>query len=1235
MASLEKVLINSEEQIRALFDSILIPTYVWQKVGDFFQLIDYNKATYDYSQGAVEKYLGMKASEIYRERLDVLKNLNYSFNRKTTFTLEAKYYFNVFKEERDLIVKYVYLPPDLVLVHTEDITERRRAEQKLKESERKFRSLVETTSDWIWEVDKNGVYTYSSPKIRDLLGYEPEEVIGKTPFNLMPSDEAKHISVKFNDIILSQKSFEGLENKNLHKNGRVITLETSGMPIFDNEGKFQGYRGIDRDITKRKQAEQKLKESEEKYRSLFNNMNAGFAYHEVIVDENNKPINYKYIEANPAFEKLTGLKARDIIGKKVTEILPGTEDDPADWIGKFGNVGLTGIPLTIEDYSEAIDRWYKVSGYSPKKGFFAVTFTDITEIKKAEQKLMESEEKFRAIFEAIPDLYFLVSKDTTVLDYRGKKQKLYAAPKEFLGKKVVEVVPPHLGAQTVELVNKTIRTRQPQVLEYELQMKDKVHFYEARYFYLSKDRVTIFVRDISDRKMIENQVINLAKFPSENPNPVLRITKENVIYINKSGQTLLNLTESSAIPNIFKGQVIDAFDDNAVKTLEANIYGQIYSFNIVPIKQEGYANIYGQDITERVKSENALNIEKKFTEDIFNSTGDTIFVFEPETGKGHRWNEVFNEVSGYSDEEISSMKAPDSFYSEEDLKKASVASKIILNEGKTTVEMSLITKDGKKIPYEYTGTSFKSSDGKNLIVSVGRDMTERNEAEEKLKESEKNYRELYEWAPNAYFSIRQDKTLIKCNIAAEILLGYNKEELYKMKVFDLYANTESGLEKAQELFKQFLAGENIQDQELQMKKKSGENIWISLTVIPILDQAGNVIESRSMVLDINERKLAQEKLENSYEQLREMEYIINNSPGVVFLWQNSEGWPVEFVSENVIQFGYTPEEFYSGKVIYNDIIHPDDVGRVSEEVNNHTNEGDNDFVQEYRIITKSGKIRWFDDRTWVRRDSESNITHFQGIVLDITDRKTTEEALKLSEKKYQEAFERASFYKDIFAHDINNILQVITSSAELISYHLDDSEKLKDIDNIANIIRRQVQRGAKLVRNVRTLSQLDDSESLLEPIEGMSVLKNSIKFIQSAYSERNVEVKVDTFANMFSVRANELLQEIFDNILINAIKYNENSPVDIQIKITKKKSENENYIKMEFLDNGIGVQDNKKKVLFKEGYRHLKRSKGMGVGLSLISKILKSYNGKILVEDKVKGDYEKGSNFIVLLPEAN
>jgi PAS domain S-box-containing protein len=146
-----------------------------------------------------------------------------------------------------------------VIEYCFDITERRQAEKALRDSEQRFRNLIESTSDWIWEVNTDGIYTYVSPKVKDLLGYEPEELIGKTPFDLMPPDEAKRTSEEFRAIVESKKPFERLENTNLHKDGRLVVIETNGVPFFDTDGQFCGYRGIDRDITNRKQVEEELK----------------------------------------------------------------------------------------------------------------------------------------------------------------------------------------------------------------------------------------------------------------------------------------------------------------------------------------------------------------------------------------------------------------------------------------------------------------------------------------------------------------------------------------------------------------------------------------------------------------------------------------------------------------------------------------------------------------------------------------------------------------------------------------------------------------------------------------------------------------------------------------------------------------------------------------------------------------------------------------------------------------
>jgi two-component system, cell cycle sensor histidine kinase and response regulator CckA len=149
-----------------------------------------------------------------------------------------------------------------------NLFKRRVAESLLRKSEDKFRSLVETTSDWIWETDRQGKYTYVSPGVKDLLGYNPYELVGKTPLDLMPPKEAEQFKAILCDVSKPPASIHQMENNIYHKTGHSVISETNAMPFFDSKGDFSGYRGIDRDITDRKQAEKTLYESEERFRTL-------------------------------------------------------------------------------------------------------------------------------------------------------------------------------------------------------------------------------------------------------------------------------------------------------------------------------------------------------------------------------------------------------------------------------------------------------------------------------------------------------------------------------------------------------------------------------------------------------------------------------------------------------------------------------------------------------------------------------------------------------------------------------------------------------------------------------------------------------------------------------------------------------------------------------------------------------------------------------------------------------
>jgi PAS domain S-box-containing protein len=137
-----------------------------------------------------------------------------------------------------------------------------------------------------------------------------------------------------------------------------------------------------------------------------------------------------------------------------------------------------------------------------KIGFSAFT-RDITEKKIAEQKLIESEKQFRSIFESIPDIYFLVSGDSTIIEYKGKQEDLYLPPELFLGKKMKDILPQEVGTIAIEAIQKTLQTKEPTILDYSLTVRGENRFYEARVLYYNSDRVIIFIREITDRKKAE------------------------------------------------------------------------------------------------------------------------------------------------------------------------------------------------------------------------------------------------------------------------------------------------------------------------------------------------------------------------------------------------------------------------------------------------------------------------------------------------------------------------------------------------------------------------------------------------------------------------------------------------------------------------------------------------------------------------------------------------------------
>ena len=243
-----------------------------------------------------------------------------------------------------------------------------------------------------------------------------------------------------------------------------------------------------------------------------------------------------------------------------------------------------------------------------------------------------------------------------------------------------------------------------------------------------------------------------------------------------------------------------------------------------------------------------------------------------------------------------------------------------------------------------------------------------------------------------------------------------------------------------------------------------------------------------------------------------------------------------------------------------------------------------------------------------------------------------EEKLQSSERNHRQALIRANFYKDLFSHDMSNIIQNIISSLELYFSDPKALEQSKDAIRFLEVIEEQSTRGAELISNVRKLSKMDESEKMTKPVDASAILNDTVNYVKRGFHTQNVRVHIVNQSTNMIIYANEFLADIFENILINAIIHNENSIKEITIKISEEENEITKYLKLEFSDNGKGISDARKNTIFQRDFSGEKRTRGMGIGLSLVKEIVESYNGEIHLENRVNGDYTKGAKFILKFP---
>ncbi len=399
-------------------------------------------------------------------------------------------------------------------------------------------------------------------------------------------------------------------------------------------------------------------------------------------------------------------------------------------------------------------------------------------------------------------------------------------------------------------------------------------------------------------------------------------------------------------------------------------------------------------------------------------------------------------------------------------------------------------------------------------------------------------------------------------------------------------------------------------------------------------RAGVKTKTRELTFELNHRRQIENKLQEALS-------IINRSPAVAFLWRNMEGWPVEFVSDNVVGlFGYTAEDFSSGQISYAETVHHEDLERVSAEVAASSDNREATTVSHlpYRIISRDGSIRWLDDRTFIRRDQEGKVTHYEGIVVDITDSVLAAESLRESNEKLARSkkMESLGFLAGGVAHDLNNVLSGIVSYPDLLLLELSENCQCR---TTVEAIKESGERAVAIVQDLLTVARgVATVKAPLSLNEVITSYVTSPECDKLKHFHPGVEIKNSLDPDLLNISGSSVhIRKLVMNLVSNASESIEGSGsvtistynhyVDTSLERYGDKIVGE-YAVLTVSDDGSGITSEVIERIFEPFYtKKVMGRSGTGLGLAVVWNVVQDHQGYVDVTSD-----ERGTRFTLYFP---
>ncbi|MCE5272241.1 PAS domain S-box protein [bacterium] len=1148
-------------------------------------------------------------------------------------------------------------------------------EQAWRVSEERYRITLMGVGDGVISTDARGCVELLNPVAESMTGWTQSEARGR------PLEEVFRIVNEYSRepvdnpvrLVLSEGLVVGLANHTslIARDGSEHPIADSGAPIRDADGKISGVVLVFRDQTDERRARQVLQQSESKFRSLYESMSEGLCLHDLVLDENGRPVDYRLLDVNPMFETITGLKKSEVVGRLGSAVY-GTEVVP--YLDVYARVAMGGSPTVFETYFPPMDKYFNIHVYSPGGGQFATVFQDISARKKAEMALHSREILLQEMgrlgkiggwefdvetlagtwTEEVARIHDLDPRDPTSVQvglsvYQGQmRQKIESA----IDKAIHNAEPYDLELEmfTPAGNRKWVRTIGQPVMEDGKVVKLRGSFQDITGRKLAEEKSredqarldaalssmtdAVFISDVEGRFTVFNDAFatfhrfrdkaecarNLAEYPD-----ILEV------FLASGEPAPL---EMWAVPRALRGETVT----NAEYRLKRKDTGETWvgSYSFSPIRDKDGVIIgsvvVGRDITEIKKAEKKLRESESRFRDLFETMTSGVAIYTSEDGE----NFYFSDLNPAGEKQS-------------DVKKQEILGREVREIFPGLVKMGLyevfrrVWKSGDSEFYPMTcyeddrvsewveNRVFKIS--KQEIVAIYDDVSERKKAAVQLEKNEKLLSKVFDILPVGLWLADGKGNLVRSNMMGRTIWG--AEPLVGQEPYGVFKGRRlpSGQEIAPHewaLVRAVNQAETILDEMLEIDAFDGKKKIILNHAAPVLDDSGRVEAAIVVNQDITERIRSAEELRKSEEKISS---ILNDMLDAIY--------SVDARTDRLLQtnpsisriFGRSMEDFYTNPKLYQEMVQPDDRPVIQQSLEELERDGRGEWS--YRIVRPDGEVRWVAQRSRVVSGPDGVRLRIDSYFTDITEHKKEEmERERLEEQLIQaQKMESVGRLAGGVAHDFNNMLQTILGFTDMA---IQDVPAGTALHESLQEIYRAAQRSNDLTRQLLAFARRQTIDPrVLDLNDTISAI---LKLLRRLIGE-DIDLLWAPGRDIWKLKIDpSQIDQLLANLIVNArdaitgvgkitIETN-NVTVDDAYCADHKGFAPGNFVKLTVSDNGCGMSKETLMHVFEPFFTTKGMGHGTGLGLATVYGIVKQNNGFI----NVYSEPGQGTTFKIYLP---